>query len=154
MAPKSQQKDRGGPPKAPQEKLPWAPRKPRASGVAEAPVESAAKNAAARPSRRARLKAFWNARTRWQQRTMMVMGAMLAWPIVMTLVYGVVPPPVSNIMLLRLFSGNGIHKDWVSLDEMSPSLPAAVITSEDARFLRPSRGGLGGVLGRGGRCLR
>lgn len=57
-----------------------------------------------------------------------------AWPIVMTLVYAVLPPPVSNVMLLRLFSGNGIHKTWVSLDAMSPHLAKAVITSEDARF--------------------
>jgi monofunctional glycosyltransferase len=45
-----------------------------------------------------------------------------------------VPPPFSNLMVLRLFTGNGIHKDWVSLGEMSPQLANAVITSEDARF--------------------
>jgi monofunctional biosynthetic peptidoglycan transglycosylase len=57
-----------------------------------------------------------------------------AWPFVMTLIYSAVPPPVSNVMILRLFTGNLIHKDWVSLDEMSPWLAKAVITSEDARF--------------------
>lgn len=59
---------------------------------------------------------------------------LVAWPIVMTLVYAVVPPPFSNIMLLRALSGASIDKRWVSLDEMSPSLPRAVISSEDARF--------------------
>jgi monofunctional biosynthetic peptidoglycan transglycosylase len=54
--------------------------------------------------------------------------------VVMTLVYAVVPPPVSNIMLLRALSGNGIEKDWVSLENISPNLPRAVISSEDARF--------------------
>ena len=52
----------------------------------------------------------------------------------MTLVYAVVPPPVSNVMILRWLGGNGMTRDWVSLDEMSPNLPRAVISSEDARF--------------------
>lgn len=64
----------------------------------------------------------------------MVLAGIAAWPFVMTLVYGVVPPPVSNLMVFRLFTGNGIHKDWIRLSEMSPALPGAVITSEDARF--------------------
>lgn len=63
-----------------------------------------------------------------------MLGFVVAWPIVMTLVYAVVPPPVSNIMLLRALSGNGIDKQWVSLEDMSPWLPRAVISSEDARF--------------------
>ena len=49
-----------------------------------------------------------------------VLAALIAWPIVMTVVYTVVPPPFSNVMLLRALSGNGIDKDWVSLDEISP----------------------------------
>jgi monofunctional glycosyltransferase len=57
-----------------------------------------------------------------------------AWPIVMTLVYAIVPPPISNVMVLRFLSGNGLSKDWVSLEEMSPRIASAVITSEDARF--------------------
>ncbi len=61
-------------------------------------------------------------------------AALAIWPIVMTLFYAILPPPVSNIMLLRLINGNGIHKTWVSLDQMSPNLAKAVITSEDARF--------------------
>lgn len=63
-----------------------------------------------------------------------VLAALIAWPIVMTVVYTIVPPPFSNVMLLRALSGNGITKDWVGLDEISPHLPRAVITAEDARF--------------------
>jgi monofunctional biosynthetic peptidoglycan transglycosylase len=70
----------------------------------------------------------------WQRRIVYAAAFLAAWPIVMTLAYTVVPPPISNVMVLRLFSGNGVHKDWVSLDEMSPWLAAAVITAEDARF--------------------
>ena len=63
-----------------------------------------------------------------------VAAFLIAWPVVMTLVYAVVPPPFSNIMLLRALGGAGIDKQWVSLEEMSPHLPRAVISSEDARF--------------------
>ena len=70
----------------------------------------------------------------WLQRAAMVAAVLIGWPIAMTVLYVVVPPPVSNVMILRLFSGNGINKDWVSLDQMSPNLPRAVIASEDARF--------------------
>jgi len=87
------------------------------------------------PAMIGRLPEKGNLRVRRYLRWAGVAAAVLvAWPIIMTLVYAVVPPPVSNIMLLRALSGNGITKDWVSLDEMSPWLPRAVITSEDARF--------------------
>jgi monofunctional biosynthetic peptidoglycan transglycosylase len=78
------------------------------------------------------------ARTSWPRRllrwAMWLVAALVAWPIVMTLVYTVMPPPVSNLMLLRAAAGNGIDKQWVSLENISPHLPRAVITSEDARF--------------------
>jgi monofunctional glycosyltransferase len=38
------------------------------------------------------------------------MPFLIAWPVVMTLVYALVPPPVSNIMLLRALGGAGIDK--------------------------------------------
>src|SRR5689334_8823175 len=56
------------------------------------------------------------------------------WPVLMTFVYAVLPPPASNLMILRLFNGNGLSYNWVSLDEISPYLPLAVVSSEDARF--------------------
>lgn len=70
----------------------------------------------------------------WPRRALVVMGILVAWPILMTLVYAVVPPPFSNVQLERLLTGNGLDKDWVSLEEMAPALPRAVIASEDARF--------------------
>jgi monofunctional glycosyltransferase len=73
-------------------------------------------------------------KNRWLRWGAYAVGFLAAWPIVMTLVYAVVPPPFSNIMLLRVLSGNGIDKQWVSLDQMAPALPRAVISSEDARF--------------------
>jgi monofunctional glycosyltransferase len=63
-----------------------------------------------------------------------LLAFLVCWPIVMTLVYALVSPPVSNIMLLRALGGARIDRQWVGLEEMSPSLPRAVISSEDARF--------------------
>lgn len=62
------------------------------------------------------------------------LGILALYPLLFTLIYAVVPPPISNVQILRLLTGNGLDKDWVSLDQMSPYLPRAVITSEDARF--------------------
>ena len=73
-------------------------------------------------------------RRRWLRWIFYAAAFVVAWPLVLTLVYTVVPPPVSNLMLLRALSGNGIDRQWVSLDEISPNLPRAVISSEDARF--------------------
>jgi monofunctional biosynthetic peptidoglycan transglycosylase len=83
---------------------------------------------------RRRTLEFWNKRVRWQRWVLGILAAMLAWPIIMTFVYGVLPPPISNLMIMRLFTGNGLHKQWMSLDQMSPNLARAVIASEDARF--------------------
>jgi monofunctional glycosyltransferase len=63
-----------------------------------------------------------------------LLAFLLAWPVVMTLVYALVPPPVSNIMLLRALGSAGIDRQWVPLEKISPNLPRAVIAAEDARF--------------------
>ncbi len=59
----------------------------------------------------------------------------------MTILYRFVPPPVTTLMVIRLFEQAfdkdrevRLTKDWVSLAEMSPSMPLAVITSEDQKF--------------------
>jgi monofunctional biosynthetic peptidoglycan transglycosylase len=54
--------------------------------------------------------------------------------IILTVIYRLVPPPVTPLMLLRLVDGNGLHKDWVSYDDISPNLPRAVIAAEDSGF--------------------
>ncbi|MBL8906690.1 MAG: monofunctional biosynthetic peptidoglycan transglycosylase [Rhizobiales bacterium] len=70
----------------------------------------------------------------WLRRGLIALAVLVALPFALTIVYAVVPPPISNVMILRLVSGNGLQKDWVSLDQISPHLPRAVIASEDARF--------------------
>jgi monofunctional biosynthetic peptidoglycan transglycosylase len=58
----------------------------------------------------------------------------LAGPPVAVLAYRVVPPPITWLMVERLFQGQGLHKRWVSLGDIDPALPNAVIAAEDARF--------------------
>jgi monofunctional biosynthetic peptidoglycan transglycosylase len=59
---------------------------------------------------------------------------LIGLPYLLAVVYTVVNPPVSALMLWRLASGHGIDQRWVPLDSISPNLVQAVVTSEDARF--------------------
>jgi monofunctional biosynthetic peptidoglycan transglycosylase len=59
--------------------------------------------------------------------------ALLA-PLALLLIYRGVPVPITPLMVIRLVEGEGLHKDWVSLDEIAPALPQAVIAAEDNRF--------------------
>jgi monofunctional glycosyltransferase len=79
-------------------------------------------------------KNLWSKLGRWPRRVLKVLGILVLLPVVLTIVYAFVPPPISNVMLLRTIQGNGLNKDWVSLDQMSPYLAASVLSSEDARF--------------------
>ncbi len=64
----------------------------------------------------------------------LAMIAALVLPIVPILVYRFVPPPVTPLMLIRAAGGASIHKNWVPLARLSPSLARAVIASEDEKF--------------------
>jgi len=55
-------------------------------------------------------------------------------PLTLTLVYRVVPPPVTPLMLIRLAQGHGLERDWVAWEEISPHLRQAVIAAEDNLF--------------------
>ncbi len=50
------------------------------------------------------------------------------------LLYGLVPPPATPLMILRLFEGEGIARDWRPRGAIAPDLFRAVIAAEDARF--------------------
>jgi len=60
--------------------------------------------------------------------------------IVFAILYRFIPPPATPLMLIRVIESIGdkktpaITKDWVSLDNISPYLVLAVITSEDNNF--------------------
>lgn len=70
----------------------------------------------------------------WLRRIAIAAALVLLWPILMTIVYAVVPPPFSNVMVSRWISGSGLNRDWVNLEAISPNLQRAVVSSEDARF--------------------
>jgi monofunctional biosynthetic peptidoglycan transglycosylase len=69
-----------------------------------------------------------------------VLAAVAGLILLAILAYRFVAPPFSTLMAWRLVQGNGIHYNWVPLEDISPALPAAVIASEDARFC--SHGGV------------
>lgn len=52
------------------------------------------------------------------------------------IIYRFVPVPITPLMVIRYFEmeDGKIEKDWESLEDISPSLPLAVITSEDQKF--------------------
>ncbi len=76
----------------------------------------------------------WGSLRRWQRIIYSIVGFAVLWPFVMTLVYAVVPPPITNLQFTRFLSGNGLKRDWISLDQISPHLARAVIAAEDQRF--------------------
>lgn len=60
---------------------------------------------------------------------------LVAIPICLSVLYAVVPP-VSTLMLARWVTFRSVERDWVSLEDISPALPRAVIASEDGGFCR------------------
>ena len=54
--------------------------------------------------------------------------------IALAALYRFVPPPLTPLMVIRLFEGEGISKDWVPYEDISPNLVRAVIASEDAAY--------------------
>ena len=61
------------------------------------------------------------------------LALLIALP-VLILVYRFVPAPLTPLMVLRSIEGEGLDKQWVDYEQLSPTLRRAVIASEDARF--------------------
>lgn len=55
-------------------------------------------------------------------------------PVGVTLVYRFVPPPITILMVQRVFQGKGLDYRWRRIDRISPALVQAAIAAEDARF--------------------
>jgi monofunctional biosynthetic peptidoglycan transglycosylase len=58
----------------------------------------------------------------------------IALPVGLTAVYRFVPPPITLLMVQRLFEGRGMDKRWRPMSAISPALAQAVIAAEDAKF--------------------
>jgi monofunctional glycosyltransferase len=71
---------------------------------------------------------------RWPRVVTWMLLAILAGPALIMLVYRVVPPPVTPLMLIRALEGQEIDYRWKPLEEISPLLAHAVIAAEDNRF--------------------
>jgi monofunctional biosynthetic peptidoglycan transglycosylase len=54
------------------------------------------------------------------------------------LAYRFVPPPVTITMLGDLFAGNGMKRDWMSIDEIDRDMVRAAIAAEDSKFCQHS----------------
>lgn len=66
----------------------------------------------------------------------MALLSLLVLPMPFVIAYRFVPPPITPLMIVRLFQGETLRKAWVPLRRISPSLVRAVIASEDAKFCR------------------
>jgi monofunctional biosynthetic peptidoglycan transglycosylase len=55
-------------------------------------------------------------------------------PITAAVVYRFVPPPITYLMVERMFEGRGFERRWRPIREMSPTLTRSVIAAEDAKF--------------------
>ena len=62
--------------------------------------------------------------------------------ILIVVLYKFIPPPLTPIMVIRVFEGVfegrniGIDKTWIPYNEISPNVFKAIISGEDAKFLR------------------
>jgi monofunctional biosynthetic peptidoglycan transglycosylase len=71
-----------------------------------------------------------------------IVGAMVLGAVALALLFRVVRPPVTSLMVIRtaeaLAHGRPMlpQRSWVPLDAVSPALLRAVIAAEDARFFR------------------
>jgi monofunctional glycosyltransferase len=60
----------------------------------------------------------------------------LIGPLLAVAAYRFVPPPVTWLMIQRVFEGKGFDRRWRPIDEISPRLVRAVIAAEDAKYCR------------------
>ena len=72
----------------------------------------------------------------WGRRAGYFALAAMTLPILLTVQYAVLPPPVSSLMIAHFLAGEGIDYRWTPLRSISPELAKAVITAEDARFCK------------------
>lgn len=70
----------------------------------------------------------------WFRRLVIIVLLVVLSPFYLVPIYTVVAPQFTNLMLWRLAEGAKITQEWVSLEDMSPNLVNAVLSSEDGRF--------------------
>jgi monofunctional biosynthetic peptidoglycan transglycosylase len=61
---------------------------------------------------------------------------LVVFPVILILLFKMIAPPLTPLMVIRLFEGNGLEMRWRALKRISPYAAQAVIASEDNRFCR------------------
>ena len=64
----------------------------------------------------------------------LAIAGFLTLSISLVVIYRFLPPPITPLMVIRLFEGEGLYKDWTPYDDVSPNVFKAVIAAEDTRF--------------------
>jgi monofunctional biosynthetic peptidoglycan transglycosylase len=59
---------------------------------------------------------------------------LVAIPLLVIVVYRLVAPPITPLMVIRLAQGEGLTYRWVPIGRISPHLVRAVLAAEDSRF--------------------
>lgn len=59
---------------------------------------------------------------------------LLVGPILLVLIYSVIPVPITPLMAIRFVEGDGVAKSWVPLDRISAYVPESVVAAEDNLF--------------------
>lgn len=86
-------------------------------------------------SLRHRLSAWPRRLWRWLA---VALGLVLVLPPLFLLLYALVAPPATPLMVIRLAEGEGWNHQWAALDQIAPALPQRVIAAEDNLFCRHS----------------
>jgi len=84
-----------------------------------------------RPARRRGARGLWR---RIRRVLLVALVIAVAAPAALTALYRAVPPPVTPLMIIRVFQGESLHKSWRPLSRISPHLIRAVVGLEDSRF--------------------
>lgn len=83
-------------------------------------------------------RALWSGsgeRTPWLRRIFLVLfGLIFVLPVALILLFRVVPPPATPLMIKTWLSDQPMTRHWVPLSAMSANLVKAVIASEDGKF--------------------
>ncbi len=61
-------------------------------------------------------------------------GIFFMMPLVLMLIYKILPPPITTMMIVRSLSGATIKHSWIDIKYVSPHVARAVIAAEDNRF--------------------
>jgi monofunctional biosynthetic peptidoglycan transglycosylase len=71
------------------------------------------------------------------RRILLCLGlATVGLPVLIVLVYRVVPPPATPLMVIRVLEGEGWSREWVALDSLPPHVGGVVIAAEDIEAIR------------------